>query len=308
MTSAAGEIIVLIDDDVEPIPEFLEAHAARHVPATSDNNTGDGSLRPPSTNPILGSASRSSEALCSAASARSVDGDSAFHIPHSTFSSLAVFGPMSPDPHRREPVWIAWEHAMLRKQYAAWESGAWKTADAYSFYSGNASFRREWALAIGGFDVDLKRMEDVDFGQRLQHQCGVTFEFDPRPIGVHRPTRSYASWLNIAAAYGRLDVVRATSGQGDWARVRHGYVSRNAITGALADVAITYPFLSRLIRWALSTAATIAYTIGLRSAAMSALSVVYNVRYLECAAVEMGLDAFRALVKQKDFETIKIQS
>ncbi len=72
---AGGEIIVFLDDDVEPVPEFLARHAA----------------------------------------------------PHEAAALTVAIGPMLPDPARlwREPCWIAWEHAMLEKQYTAWRTGEW---------------------------------------------------------------------------------------------------------------------------------------------------------------------------------------
>jgi len=249
--AASGELIVLLDDDVEPAPNFLEAHAARHRRGDVDDR-------------------------------------------------LAIFGPMLRDPERQEPSWIRWEHAMLEKNYKAWETGTWSVADAYDFHSGNASFRREWAVTVGGFDVDLMRMEDIDLGLRMQRECGVHFEFDPTPVGIHRPLRSYRSWLSVAEAYGKLDIVHARAGETPWERVRDKLTNRNAVTLFLTDVVLSMPAAGPALRSMLSAAAHAVDAVGLTGLSMPALSVVYNLRYLECAAAEMGAGELRRLMKEAD--------
>lgn len=241
---SAGEVIVLLDDDVEPDPSFLAAHAARH-----DN-----------------------------------------------IDKLVVIGPMLRDPARREPIWVVWEHLMLRKQYDSWENGAWSTAGPHNFYSGNASVRREWIMAVDGFDESLKRMEDVDLARRMERECGVRFEYDPRPAGIHRPIRSVESWLAVAEAYGRLDVVCARTGAGSWDAIRKRYADRNLATRLLSRAMIAVPALATPIRSLLMTSARIAYACGSTNAAMVALSVVCNLRYLESAGIEMGWDALRRVI------------
>jgi glycosyltransferase involved in cell wall biosynthesis len=179
---ARNEIVLFIDDDVEPLPGFLSAHAAHHA-----------------------------------------DDD-----------CVVVIGPMSPDPARarQEPVWVAWEHAMLGKQYESFASGAWPTAGPHHFYTGNSSLRRAHLLAVGGFDESFKRQEDVEMAYRMQRQCGVRFVFDSAPDGIHRPQRAFASWLKVAYEYGRLDVVRAGRGDVSWALLRLCYRAPGAADSA----------------------------------------------------------------------------
>ncbi|MCC2670547.1 MAG: glycosyl transferase family 2 [Armatimonadetes bacterium] len=235
---AQGEIIVFLDDDVEPLPRFLTVHALHH--AQDD--------------------------------------------------CLAVIGPMLPDPllKWREPVWIAWEHASLQKEYTRLVTGFWPSASPNHFYTGNASVRRCHLLAAGGFDEEFKRQEDVELAFRMMRQCGMRFKFDPEAAGTHRPSRTFASWLHVPYAYGALDVVRARRGDVAWARVRHGYCRRNLITRALAGVVLTCPPTSAPLRLLLLGAARAAYGLRQGAAAAAALSVVYNLRYLEGVRQELG--------------------
>jgi len=236
--NARGEVVVFLDDDVEPSPDFLAVHAVHHA--------GEG--------------------------------------------STVIIAPMLPDPALlwREPVWIAWEHAMLEKQYSAWRTGKWSGCGPHHFYSGNASLRREHLLAVGGFDELFPRQEDVELAVRLEKECGVHFRYAPDAPGIHRPQRRFKSWLAVPFAYGQLDVVRARRGDTSWDTVRHGYRARNKITQVLARIILAVPRLSRPIRALLLPAAQCAYRLHRSGPAFAALSVIYNLHYLEGVQAKLG--------------------
>lgn len=242
--AAQGTIVIFLDDDVEPCPGFLTAHA-RH---------------------------------------------------HESHGNTVVIGPLSPDPaqSRQEPPWIAWEHAMLQKQYVGWATGLFTQVNPCNFYSGNASVRRAQLQAVGGYDESFTRQEDVELACRLQCQFRPDFVFDPAAEALHRPRRSWASWLAVPLAYGRLDVVRARRNDALWDVVRDSYRSRQRATQALARLAWAVPCLAAPLRNVLRLAALMAYRAGRAQASFAALSVIYNLRYLDGAASEMGR---RALVE-----------
>ena len=258
---ATGEVIVFLDDDVEPLPGCLKGHAERHQ-------------RDP---------------------------------------KLVLIGPMSPDPHRepKEPVWIAWEHAMLQKQYDSWKSKVWAEEECgpHNFYTGNASVRREYIQAVGGFDEGFTRQEDVELATRMERTCELHFRFDPALGALHRPLRTFVSWLKVPHAYGKLDVVRAQRGDANWDVVRHGYVSRQKATRLLADLALPHNgrgvFFQALLR--LSAQASYALPIkAARRAGLSALSALYNLHYLEGARDELGSwDALRQVLRASTTSTYK---
>ncbi len=240
---ARGDVIIFTDDDVEPLPGYLQSHAARH---------------------------RADE-------------------------KLVLIGPMSRDPHRRprEPVWIAWEHAMLQKQYDSWQQGVWAEDDCgpHNFYTGNASVRRAHVMQVGGFDEGFTRQEDVELAMRMQRTCGVHFRFDPTLAALHRPLRTFDGWLRVPYAYGQLDVVRAERGDASWNVVRESYRSRHLATRFLADVALPGAARGDLIRSTLRRAAEALHavpTAPTESMALFALSALYNQRYLEGARDQLG--------------------
>ena len=239
VAEAQGAVIVFLDDDVEPMEEYVGRHAAHHL----------------------------------------------------SEPTVAVVGPMLPDPERRvaEPVWIAWEHAMLEKQYTAWRTGEWAGVGAHHFYSGNASVRREHLLAVGGFNETFGRQEDVELAVRLESERGMRFRFDADARGTHRPIRTFESWLKVPFAYGSLDVERAKADGGrTWERIRHGYHARNKATRKLADLCLSKPGLSQWLRGNLLHLAQALYAAKRDTPALAALSAIYNTRYLEGAATALG--------------------
>ena len=252
--AAIGEIVVFLDDDVEPQPECLRRHAERH--AGEDR--------------------------------------------------LVLIGPMSPDPDRRprEAVWIAWEHAMLQKQYDAWASGLWpdNAGGPHNFYTGNASVRRAHLTAVGGFDEGFVRQEDVELAMRMERECQVFFRFDPTLRALHRPLRTFESWLRVPFAYGKLDVVRARRGDAPWDVVQRSYTTRHVATRTVASVALRDPGIGAGLRRVLRGLAELLYDLpagAARRAGLSALSALYNIHYLEGARDELGgWDALRRVLNE----------
>lgn len=229
---AQAPLLVYMDDDIEPVPEFLAEHAAAH--ADTDN--------------------------------------------------LVLIGPQS-EPHNETiSHWIAWEHRMLQKQYENFVSGVWK-AGPNNLYSGNFSLRREHLLAVGGFDVRFTRQEDVELGFRLSQQ-GLRFDFNPRAIGYHRPTRPFASWYKTPYEYGRRDVqmAREIGEERAMELARRHFRERNQLTQLLAKFTTGLPILEEIPL----TLGRAAVKVGGRRMALVACSLLFNLRYLQGMCRELG--------------------
>ena len=151
------------------------------------------------------------------------------------------------------------------------------------FYSGNASVRREWLLAIQGFDESFTRQEDVELAVRMQQTCGVTFVFDFEADGLHRPQRSFESWLRIPTAYGAFDRQRISDGLLSWAEVNTNIQKRNAATRALASLCRACPALLPVLVTLLSGGSQMLYRMRRASIALAALSALYNICYIDAA-------------------------
>ena len=214
----------------------------------------------------------------------------AHHAQAAKNENVVVIGPLSPDPARQkeEPLWIAWEHAMLQKQYDAFHANTWGGVGPNHFYSGNASVPLSVLQAVHGFDETFTRQEDVEMAFRMNQLGTVRFVFEPTALGLHRPLRSLQSWLNVPFAYGGLDVIRARRGDAPWDTVRHGWTARSRPTQIVSFAALTAPFLWPALQAALLGGARLVWKTGRKNAALAALSVVQNVRYLAGAQKELG--------------------
>lgn len=182
---------------------------------------------------------------------------------------------------------------MLQKQYDSWASGLWpdNAGGPHNFYTGNASVRRAHLVAVGGFDEGFSRQEDVELAMRMERECQVFFRFDPTLRALHRPLRTFESWLRVPFAYGKLDVVRARRGDAPWDVVQRSYSARHIATRAVASVALRDRSLGSTLRAVLRRAAELLYGLPngtAQRAGLSALSALYNIHYLEGARDELG--------------------
>ena len=131
---------------------------------------------------------------------------------HRLGDGYVVIAPMlTPDDVRLSP-WVAWEQAMLEKQYVLLD--ALPRASYRNFYTGNASLRRTYLDRVNGFDPRYQRAEDVELAYRLS-RLGLQFVFCREPCGFHYAERSFDSWRRNALQYGRNDVAFAREGQAD---------------------------------------------------------------------------------------------
>ena len=212
---------------------------------------------------------------------------------HQNLDPLVVIGPQRRDLRlgSSEPLWIRWEHLMLEKQYSQFASGAWAKAGPNHFYTGNASVRRDLLLAVGGFDEGFTRQEDVELAVRLMKQQQVTFRVELAANAIHRPDRTFESWLKTPYAYGSLDVLRAQRRDTSWRTIRHAFVARNALTRLCIKLAVGRPKVGAVLQATLKGIALLVDALfGLlgQKLGIALLSVIYNVRYMEGAVDQLG--------------------
>ncbi len=108
---------------------------------------------------------------------------------HAARPGLVVVGPMIAPPDFVHSPWVAWEQAMLEKQYAAMRRGDWAPT-ARQFYTGNTSLPRQMLINSGGFDERFRRAEDIELAYRLE-KLGVEFFFSMEAVGYHYAERSF---------------------------------------------------------------------------------------------------------------------
>ena len=201
---------------------------------------------------------------------------------------VVVIGPMLNPPDHRMSPWVRWEQTMLQKQYGALERGVY-SATARQFYTGNASVRRDHVLDVGGFDTSLRRAEDVELAFRLR-QHGLEFAYEPQAIGLHYAERSFNAWIEIAAAYGRNDVVfardRGHADVYDW--IVSNYHARHRLIRAVTHACVGHARTTKVTGHALRGVAAVANAARLEAVGRTALSGIYNVAYYRGVAEELG--------------------
>jgi GT2 family glycosyltransferase len=206
---------------------------------------------------------------------------------HRDNAQVVVIGPMlTPSDHRMAP-WVFWEQQMLMKQYRAMLNGVYH-ATARQFYTGNTSLRREHLVAAGGFDERFRRAEDVELAYRLERR-GIEFLFNPDAIGYHYANRSFRSWIDIPYVYGRNDVMFARESQ-EWLlpTVQEEFTTRNVLTRALVHACIDRPWVTQLVLEGLQYLGIVSHHIGARAVAQAIYSAIFNLRYYQGLADELG--------------------
>jgi glycosyltransferase involved in cell wall biosynthesis len=208
---------------------------------------------------------------------------------HTTHTDdVIVLGPMlTPDdfPMSR---WVRWEQAMLTKQYDAMLAGQY-TPTARQFYTGNTSLARTHLLASGGFDENFRRAEDVELAYRLAKR-GLQFVFNPDAIGYHYAERSFRSWMEIPYVYGRNDVIFTRDKQQDWLlpEVFNEFHDRNVLVQLLVRLCLDRDTLSKsTVAW-LKGISYLADRLGLEWLVQTTHSGIFNLRYYQGVAHEMG--------------------
>lgn len=126
---------------------------------------------------------------------------------HRQDPSAVAIGRILPPPRSKLTPWARWEAGTFEKHYDALRAGRHRVMP-HHFFTGNASMRREHALAAGGFDEGFRRGEDVEFAYRLAGR-GLRFHFVPAAAVLHEADHTFRDWLRISYKYGRQDVVMA---------------------------------------------------------------------------------------------------
>lgn len=190
---------------------------------------------------------------------------------------VVVLGPMlTPADHVMSP-WVAYEQAMLDKQYEAMRAGAWEPT-ARQFYTGNASVERDHIVAAGGFDTAFSRAEDVELAYRLAAR-GLRFVFDPEAVGHHYAERPYESWRRTPYLYGRNDVIFTRDRGQAWLlpQIRREFSDHHRLIRLTTTAAVGRPLLRQVL---VRSCELIARTTAGR-VRRAALSAVYNVMYYQ---------------------------
>lgn len=199
-----------------------------------------------------------------------------------------VLGPMlTPQDFRMSP-WVRWEQDRLLEQYSAMQQGDWEPT-ARQFYTGNSSVPRSRIVEAGGFDDRFRRAEDVELAYRLAER-GLEFVFNADAIGYHYAERSFRSWMATPYDYGRNDVVFAREKGQQWlteAAARE-FQERHGLIRFLVRCCVGRALPTMVTLGALRLAAQAGNSLGLERFSQGAYSGLFNLRYYQGFADELG--------------------
>jgi GT2 family glycosyltransferase len=205
---------------------------------------------------------------------------------------------LAPDVPRSP--WVRWELDTGSKQYEAMREGLYLPTPR-QFYTGNASVRLEHVRAIGGFDVDFTRAEDVELAFRLLDRRGLRFVFREDAAAVHMADRSLRSWLRAARQYGRNDVVLGTRrGRPDMLQaIAREFWERNRLTRALVRWGLRLPGAEGALALPAMAIARVALGLRLRRLSHAVCSALFSLAYWRGVGDELGAPAAaRQLIRQ----------
>jgi glycosyltransferase involved in cell wall biosynthesis len=203
-------------------------------------------------------------------------------------STTVVLGPMLSPPDFQMSSWVRWEQAMLFKQYDDMTRGLWEPTGR-QFYTGNTSLARQHLIDAGGFDQSIRRAEDVELAYRLADR-GLSFVFNPSAVGYHYAERDFDTWISTPYTYGVNDVIFFTAKGQRWLlpAIRQEYNRRHLLTRALVQMTLDRRILSKAAIFGLKDLLLLSDQLQLHSISMWACSGIFNLRYFQGLADEIG--------------------
>ncbi|MEM7799398.1 MAG: glycosyltransferase family 2 protein [Chloroflexota bacterium] len=213
-------------------------------------------------------------------------------------NDIIVIGPMlNPEDFELQP-WVAWEQAMLYKQYQAMLDKEWEPT-ARQFYTGNTSLRRHYLEITGGFDPTFRRAEDIELAYRLAN-LGLKFVFNEDAIGSHYAQRSFASWLKIPYQYGRNDVIFCLEKNQPWIlpAMAIEFRGRHPFIRALAYITLDTEWIAAPLISLFQLIGQLCGQLNLKKFSLAAYSVIFNIRHYQGISDELGgRDAFFSYIE-----------
>jgi GT2 family glycosyltransferase len=234
---AVGEILLFLDDDMDPCPELLSEHLQVHEKDKAAVVLGHIKAPPPS-------------------------------FPH--------------------PVFVRYEERLLANLYENIQKGTKKPCWEH-FYTGNVSVPQKFFWEVGGFDVTMRRNEDVELGYRLSARK-LDFYFAPKAVTIHYSDHwSFPSWL--AKAY-QDGLFRArTFKKSSLPASSHpvvDYYKRHPLNRLMLHISIGSDGLRQWLSKVLRICGDILFSLHLRRLSYYAYSAIHTINYFAGIRDEMG--------------------
>jgi len=295
---ATFEVVVVDDGSREPVaPVLAKKQLPFHLHVETQANAGQAAAR------HRGVTAAQGEIIVFTDDDMQVGKD--FLAQHLAFhpegSRRAVLGYIKPPPEEgKKPLWERW-HQRLLETFAERCIQGMKPRGNH-VYTANLSVRRADYMAVGGFDVTLRRFEDAELGLRLE-QAGVEIVFNPDAVTLNSSDHtSWSNWKRLSELYG-ISEARVAKKHPD---LRHASPWRfwpdlNRVSKPVLFATALVPPVSRNIAKPVFLAAAAAEKLGLQGAAMAGTTLVYGINYYRGVRLELGSAAAFIADKRRYF-------
>jgi GT2 family glycosyltransferase len=223
---------------------------------------------------------------------------------HNARPNLVTIGSMLPPPDQVFSVWDEWERSALLKKYQALENGKYHTT-ARQFSSGNAAMRKQHLIDAGGFNPDLRRVEDVELAIRLS-ELELAFDFLPEARSWRYIAQSFEDWLKAPLQYAEDDVLMSRAGYPHTLHfVAEEFPTRSLPVRAFVRMCAGHRWRTRAAEWALRRIIVRANDERQRrSMGRAACGLLFNLRYYhQIATLLGGPRRFSAFLRTRDVTT-----
>ena len=207
---------------------------------------------------------------------------------HEACPKSVIIGKMLTPKNYALSPWAWWEQEQLARQYYEIENGLWNPTPR-QFYTGNASVRRKYILEAGGFNPLFLRAEDIELAYRLE-KLGLEFKLRSDAIGYHYVERSYESWLKIADAYGKNDVIFGQDPDRKWIVpvIFQEYHQRHPITRVLVKASVGRDAAVKNIEKAIRPIGFLGFQLKKMNLSKWAFSLIFNLHYYYAVSQALG--------------------
>lgn len=193
--------------------------------------------------------------------------------------AFVTLGAMRLPQHMQLPPWNEWEVLSLAGRYRSLETGN-AEAGPEDLFTANAMMPLDILKALGGFNVSLKRAEDVELASRLADQ-GVKFRFLAEAGVVHCPVRTLRGWKKIPVNYAKAHWEMA-AGDPDQSGVTTGAPNLDSMHWLTQFAVLVFSkrsLSSDVFCAAAQGLGIIAHRLQFKGLSYAAFSSVYNVLY-----------------------------
>ena len=162
-----------------------------------------------------------------------------------------------------------------------------------NFFSGNVSLPRALFERVGGFNEELARLEDYEFGLRW-FKAGGKLRYDPQACGLHREGTHLPQWLQRIRQEGAADLRTAEMHPEMRSLLWWPTQRQTLVTTLLRKAAFRYPKKGDRLVTAVAVTAESAAWLGLRGLSRRLVSTTRSYQYFRGVASLKNFREFAA--------------